>query len=134
MQDVEMYDWDWENENALRVLGLAKEHLGDEIVKEISCNGNRDEVLIRIRNEIDPFYLKIDNAEDNRTTADLGEEDKKLDKGDFGEYCPVTYVKEKWLVRGNQENEVTINGKTYWLTGEKEAEEFKFNPSKFLIS
>lgn len=98
------------------------------MVKEISCNGSEEDVFIRIRNEIDPFFLKVDNAEDVRMSADLGDEDKKLPKGDFGDYCPVTYVKEKWIVRGNPEMEVTINGKTYWPAGEKEQEEFKFNP------
>jgi YHS domain-containing protein len=29
---------------------------------------------------------------------------------------------------------VTVFGKTYWLSGEKEAEEFKFNPSDFLVT
>jgi adenylate/nucleoside-diphosphate kinase len=76
--------------------------------------------------------LKVDNPDDNRVSADLGEEDKPLPKGNFGDYCPVTYVKDQWLVRGSNEFEVTINGKTYWLAGEKEAEEFKFNPNKFI--
>ena len=65
-------------------------------------------------------------------SADLSDEDKKLPKGDFGDYCPVTYVKDNWIVRGNPEQEVTIFGKTYWLAGEKEAEVFKFNPVDFL--
>lgn len=25
-------------------------------------------------------------------------------------------------------------GKTYWLAGEKEAEDFKFNPNKYLVT
>jgi adenylate/nucleoside-diphosphate kinase len=113
---------------------LVKEHLGEEKVVEISCNGSMDDVLIRIRNEIDPFYLKIDNPDDVRVSADLGEEDRKLPRGDFGDYCPVTYVKDNWLVKGNPENEVTVFGKTYIFAGEKEAEEFKFNPAKFFIT
>lgn len=76
--------------------------------------------------------MKIDNPDDVRVSADLSEEDKKLPKGDFGDFCPVTYVKDNWLVRGNSEVEVTIGGKTYWPAGEKEAEEFKFNPTYFL--
>ena len=90
--------------------------------------------MIRIRNEIDPFYLKVDNPDDVRVSADLDEEARKLPKGDFGDYCPVTFVKDNWLMLGNSENEVTIFGKTYWLAGEKEAEEFKFNPNKFLVT
>jgi hypothetical protein len=43
----------------------------------------------------------VDNPEDVRTTADLGDEDKRLPKGDFGDYCPVTYVKDNWLAKGD---------------------------------
>ena len=132
MAHVELYDFDYENEMAQKILALAKEHLGEENVKEISCNGEKETILIRLRNEIDPFYIKVDNPDDVRVSADLGEEDKKLPKGDFGDYCPVTYVNDGWLVRGNPEQEVTIHGKTYWLSGEKEAEKFKFNPIEFL--
>ncbi len=39
MKNVELFDFDAENEAAQKVLALAKEHLGDENVKEISCNG-----------------------------------------------------------------------------------------------
>lgn len=132
MKDEELFDFDYENEIAQKVLALAKEHLGEENVKEISCNGTPATVFIRVRNEIDPFYLKVDNAEDVRVSADLGEEDKRLPKGDFGDFCPVTYTSEGWLVRGNPEQEVTILGKTYWPAGEKEAEKFKFNPIEFM--
>lgn len=132
MAHVELYDFDYENEMAQKILALAKEHLGEENVKEISCNGEKETILIRLRNEIDPFYIKVDNPDDVRVSADLGEEDKKLPKGDFGDYCPVTYVNDGWLVRGNPEQEVTIHGKTYWLSGEKEAEKFKFNHIEFL--
>jgi adenylate/nucleoside-diphosphate kinase len=128
LRDAELFDFDWENENAGRILNLVKEHLGEDFVREISCNGSPDTVFIRLRNEIDPFYLKVDNPDDVRVSADLGEEDKRLPKGDFGDYCPVTYVQDNWLIRGNPEQEVTIFGKTYWLAGEKEAEVFKFNP------
>lgn len=114
------------------MLALAKEHLGEETVKELSCNGTPETVFIRLRNEIDPFYLKVDNPEDVRVSADLGEEDKKLPKGDFGDYCPVTYVRDGWLVRGDPEKEITIYGKTYWPAGDEEAGKFKFNPIEFL--
>jgi len=72
-------------------------------VKEISCNGTEDTVNIRILTEIDPFYTKADNMDDVRTSADLGEDDKKLPKGSFGDYCPCTYALDNWLVRGDPE-------------------------------
>ena len=103
MKDVELFDYEIELEQTMKIVGLIKEQLGEENVKEISCNGKEDDVFIRIRNDIDPFYLKADEVGDIRTSADLSEEDKRLPKGDFGDYCPVTYVKDKWLVRGNPE-------------------------------
>ena len=103
MKDQDLFDWDWELENSNKILALAKEHLGEEQVREISCNGKVEDVFIRIRNEIDPFFVKVDVADDVRVSADLGEEDRKLPKGDFGDYCPVTYVKDNWIVRGNPE-------------------------------
>ena len=132
MKEVELFDFEQELEAAQKVLALAKEQLGEENVKEISTNGSEETVLIRIRNEIDPFYLKIDNPDDVRTSGELGEEDKRLPKGDFGDYCPVTYVRDGWLIRGNMEQEVLVQGKTYWLSGEDEANKFKFNPTEFL--
>jgi len=59
--------------------------------------------------------------------------DKKLPKSDFGDYCPVTYVRDGYLAKGNPEVESTLLGKTYLFAGEPEQEEFKFNPEKFLV-
>lgn len=124
------------------MLTAAKEFIGEDLVKEISCLGTAQEVFIKIRTEIDPFFLLADNPEDNRTTADdvniedddSGVATKWLPKSDFGDYCPVTYVNASFLVKGSQEFESTVHGKTYWFAGEKEHEEFKFNPAKFLTN
>lgn len=44
----------------------------------------------------------------------------------------MTYINENWLVRGNPEKEATVYGKTHIFADDKELEEFKFNPAKFL--
>jgi hypothetical protein len=52
--------------------------------------------LIKIRTKLDPFFTLVDNADDVRTSADLDMDDentKRLPKSDFGDYCPVTYIK-----------------------------------------
>jgi adenylate/nucleoside-diphosphate kinase len=130
MAGVEFYDYEAEVEASTKVYGLAGEHLGAELASEIHCNGTPETVLIRIRKEIDPFYLKKDSPDVCKVT-DL-EGYKGMPKGDFGEYCPVTYVDDGWLVRGSPENEVIINGKTYWFADPKEAKRFSFNPSVYL--
>jgi hypothetical protein len=114
------YDWDSELEKANKVLAMAKEFLNEEICKEINGNGAEEDVGVRIRAEIDPFEPRCDNPEDVRVSADLDEEAKKLPKCNYGDYCPVTFVKEGWLVKGNPEFEVTVHGKTYLLAGEAE--------------
>jgi hypothetical protein len=126
------YDWDAEVEKSGKILAMAKEFLGEEITKDITATGSLDDVGVRIRAEIDPFEPRVDNPEDVRVTADLDEEAKRLPKSDFGDYCPVTFVKEGWLVKGNPEFEVTVHGKTFVLAGEGEQTEFKENPGKFL--
>ena len=40
MKEEELYDYDWEFDNSQRILNLAKEHLGEDYVREISSNGN----------------------------------------------------------------------------------------------
>ena len=116
------YDWDAEVERAQKILAVATEAFGgeDPPPPELDATGTIDDIFIKIQKKIDPFFTRVDNAEDVRVSADLGEEDKKLPKGDFGDFCPVTYVKEGWLVKGNPELEKTIFGKTFLLAGEKE--------------
>lgn len=82
--------------------------------------------------------MRVDNPEHVRVSADIDEEEREagggLPKGDFGDFCPVTYVNDGWLSKGNMEFEATVYGKTYWCAGEKELEEFKVNPAKFLVT
>jgi hypothetical protein len=114
------YDWEAEVEKAGKILAMAKEFLNEEICKEIAGTGAIEEVGVRIRAEIDPFEPRCDNPEDVRVTADLDEDAKRLPKSDFGDYCPVTLVKEGWLIKGNPEYECTVHGKTFTLAGEGE--------------
>jgi YHS domain-containing protein len=76
--------------------------------------------------------MRVDNPDDNRANADLGEEDKRLPKSDFGSYCPVTYVNDNFLQKGDPEFECTIFGKTFTFAGEEELNKFKLNPTHFL--
>jgi adenylate/nucleoside-diphosphate kinase len=53
-------------------------------------------------------------------------------KSDFGDYCPVTFCKSGFLVKGKVDFESFVFGKSYRFAGEKEQEEFKFNPDAYL--
>ena len=136
VDDVQ-YNWEEENARANAQLAVVKEFISEDIVKEIDATGTREEVFIKIRTEIDPFFCLADNPDDVRVGADIDlEEDgaKRLPRSDFGDYCPVTFVNDGWLVKGNPEIECTLHGKTFLFAGEKEQEEFKFNPTKFLLA
>ena len=96
------YEWDKENEIAQKTLASIKEFMSEkeDLIREISCLGKAEDVFIKIRTEIDPFFVLPDKPEDNRTTADdvtiedeeSGLPTKWLPKSDFGDYCPVTFV------------------------------------------
>jgi len=133
-QDDATYDFDFEAEVATKHLAVAREFINEDIVKEVSANGTVDECFIRIRAQIDPFFLQADNPDDVRTSADVDEDARKIKRGDFADYCPVTFVKDQWLVKGNPEQEVIVGGKAHFFAGEKELEEFKFNPHAFMIN
>lgn len=137
------YDYEAELEKATKIIGVAREFLkqtsgeeGDEgvdITREINATGTLDEVAVRIRFEIDPFSDRCDNPDDVREAVDPADEEaKRLPIGDFGDYCPVTYVKEGFLLKGSAEQEVQVFGKTHRLAGEAEMAEFKADPTKFL--
>lgn len=48
----------------------VKEALGEEVCKEISIDKTQEEVLNKVRQIIDPFYLKADDDAINRVLAD----------------------------------------------------------------
>jgi YHS domain-containing protein len=122
------YDWAEALEKAAKFKAVAEEHVNGEIIAEINAGGTMEEVNHRILMDIDPFTLRVDTWE--------RDPEKPLPRGEFGDYCPVAYVKENWLCKGVPENpelECTVFGKVYRFSGEKEIEEFKFNPAKFMV-
>ena len=63
----------------------------------------------KIRTAIDPFYVKVDDENNIRVSGDINEEeDDPLPWGEFGPYCPVTMVKDNWLVPGKPDKELFV--------------------------
>ena len=72
---------------------MLKEKYGEENVKEISISGSIHEVFLRIRTQIDPFFIKYDEDALVRTSADINEAGGEiLPIGEYGPFCPVSYV------------------------------------------
>lgn len=142
--DALKYDWEVEDEAAKKILTVAQEIMttedkpGEEKVIKIDCNGSPDDVFIKIRTAIDPFFLKPDNLDDVIVSADMEEDDdgnkKRLPRSDFGDYCPVTFVEEGYMVKGDPEKESLVFGKTYLFAGEKEQERFNRDPVKYMVA
>jgi hypothetical protein len=99
----------------------------EENVHILPLDGDVDEVFNRICTTIDPFYPKTYEEERFRKDADVGKipdpnnDDGELDIepvqwGEFGHYCPVTFIEDNWLVPGNTEEEeltLYVYGKKY---------------------
>ena len=99
------FDWEEESARAQKILANVKEFIGEEGILEVDCTGKSEDVFIKLRTKLDPFFLLCDNIDDVRTSDELNlaDEDnpyKRLPKSDFGDYCPVTYVKHGFIVRG----------------------------------
>jgi len=48
----------------------VREALGEDVCREVSVGSTREEVLNKVRQFVDPFYLKIDDDAVNRVLAD----------------------------------------------------------------
>ena len=98
------YNFEEELEKSNKILEVANGVFGGEENPhiEIDAVGTVDDVFIKIQKDLDPFYMRVDVPEDV-LTLDPESEDRKPPKGDFGDFCPVTFVKEGWLVKGNPE-------------------------------
>lgn len=139
MQNVGDFVFEWEEENAKaqKVLANIKEFIGEEGVVEVDCLGSKDDVFIKIQTKIDPFFTQADSEEvkfdwSTLPNPDDEENPRRGPKSDFGDYCPVTYCKSGYLVKGKSDFESFVFGKSYRFAGEKEQEEFKFNPNAYL--
>ena len=105
------------------------------------CTGDIDEVHFKIRSRLDPFFTRPDDTTDDiRTSADYEEEEIfRMPRSDFGDYCPVTFVDDGFLVKGGSDeeggepNELYVNGKRYFFAGAKEMDKFKKDPARYMI-
>lgn len=147
MTEIDGVSYDWETElgiaNALKA--VISEYLGEDNQEKImdlkDCTGSISEVFFKLRSKLDPFFTRPDDTTDDiKVSADYEEEEIfRMPRCDFGDYCPVTYVDEGFLVKGGSDedggdpNELYVNGKRYFFAGSKEMEKFKKNPSHYMI-
>ena len=138
------YDFAAELEIANAQLQVIRDGLGEEnqepVMEIRECSGTIDEVAFKLRSKLDPFFTRPDDTTDDiRTSADYEEETIfRMPRSDFGDYCPVTYVDDGYLVKGGDDedgnpNELYVNGKRYFFAGAKEMEKFRKEPSKYMI-
>ena len=89
---------DAELELADKNLAVVKEIYTDEVVKEVSIRGTKEQVLKRVLNIIDPFFTKCDEESMIRVSADLPETGYgHIPWGNYADFCPVNLLKG-WLL------------------------------------
>ena len=118
------YNHEENKEKAGALLDLYKEHF-EERVAEVSFNGSLNDVYHRVLLSLDPFQVRIDDPEIVRTTGDLAENEPPITKGEYGDFCPVTFINESWLFPGTDEFEVQVKQRTYRCAGEEEKTQFE---------
>ncbi len=106
----------------------------EELIKEISLEGTADELFNRICTVIDPFYPKENEEESVRNAPEIWNDPEDNEKevviepvpwGEFGPYCPVTFIEDNWLVPGNEEIESYVYGCRYRFYNEQQKKKFK---------
>jgi len=75
--------------------------------------------------------LKTDEDSLNRVCADKQEEGDPIPMGFCGDYCPVS-LKNEFLIKGKEEFEAGVQGRRFKFSGEKELNEFKTDPAKYI--
>lgn len=50
---------------------LLREAVGEDNVKEVSIEGSKEEVWIRVRTLLDPFYIRVDDESLVRVPGDV---------------------------------------------------------------
>ena len=99
---------DAELELADKNLAVVKEIYTDEVVKEVSIRGTKEQVLKRVLNIIDPFFTKCDEESMIRVSADLPETGYgHIPWGNYADFCPVNLLKG-WLLQGKDEFELQV--------------------------
>ena len=139
------YDWAEELGVANALKQVITDFLGEDNTEKImemkDCTGSINEVHFKIRSRLDPFFCRPDDTtEDIRTSADYEEEEiHRMPRSDFGDFCPVTYVDDGFLVRGGVDEESSepcelyVHGKRYFFASMKEVEKFKKDPQRYMV-
>ena len=110
----------------------VKTGIEEEKVVEIE-SGKLENTFFKIRQFVDPFTVRID---DESTQLPVDEGDAAAEKvlfGEFGPYCPVCALDDKWLELGKPEFEVQVRGRRYRFFTEANKKKFEDNLEKYLL-
>lgn len=127
------YSLEADAEYIKKTKALCNDTFGEGVIIDVDCNKAEANVLYQICAVLDPFFTIPDNPElVARTTADLPENSRSLPRGEYADFCPVTLKKERLLIVGDVETEVSYKDRTYRFAGQNEMEEFKINPAVYI--
>jgi adenylate/nucleoside-diphosphate kinase len=120
-------------EETLTILKEKYNRPNEECLFELNCVDTIENIKLKLIQGLNPFYLKVDAENFIISNADINLEEKApIQKGEFGNFCPVTYKNERWLYHCTEEFEVQVNGRKYRLASQIEQDIFRKDPSFFL--
>jgi adenylate/nucleoside-diphosphate kinase len=116
-----------ENEIAFmeKAVAVLKESYED-VVKDIVMT-SEEETFIALRQAVDPFYCRIDDDAFQRPFDRENVDSEVLLYGEYGEYDPVIFRDEGWLLIGSDEFELQCSGRRYRFATEENMAKFKAN-------
>ena len=93
-----------------------------------------EQVRIKLEYALNPFLIQQDDEEKSYNKEDFTPEKINMPYGEYGKFCPVTYLKDNWLFQGSGEFETNINHRRYVFATAEDQEEFKKNYRKYYNS
>merc|ERR1712054_174697 len=96
----------------------------EDQIKEIVMT-NEEETFVAIQQAVDPFFLRV---EDEAFARPFNRDDLDTEQilyGEYGEYDPVIFKDEGWLIYGSEELEVQVRGRRYRFLNEDTQNKFK---------
>ena len=113
-----------------KAIPILTENYDDEILKTINMT-TEEETFIALRQAIDPFFIRDDDAFARPWERDNLDAEPVL-LGEYGAYCPVAFKDDGWLITGLEEFELHVRGKRYTFYNEENMAKFKANLPKYL--
>lgn len=121
-------------EESITILREAYTVNEEDCIVKINIGENIETMKNKLKLSLNPFSLQPDDEEKCYNKDDFTNITEKINMpyGEYGKFCPVTYIQDNWLYIGPGEDELTVNHRRYIFAGKNEIDEFRKAPEKYL--